>query len=384
MSKNIYHPFTSPSLEEDSPQKDLPPPPPASILSEQKSSLFQTLLQAPGYVKLNGEIELSEYKQGKNSSPKESTNFGKYKKICEGQPQPQPIQANLPFMLLLRLVWKDLSNLPKGLTIGILTIFMVVGFLTVLVAGNELTPLIFIKLAENQIGDADFAMTATEQNRAKLKFIDSRMVEGKCEGMEELFGCSGRWIFYGESYRKESAGEKVKSTIMGVDSQKEISIGLGRNLRLHSLKSGECYLTKSTSETLRNHNKEEMKMVSVKVDILGSLSKQDNIPEMYKNISWIKENITSLLPNLPPNDFSEKIVDSLIESLNLTAEFRVRQEIDEPKGKFSSVLGNVVIFDMKDMPRIFLENFSENLSRKQLTFGNHFNKNTIYIFKKMA
>ena len=176
-------------------------------------------------------------------------------------------------------------------------------------------------------------------------------------------------MFYGESYVKERAGMKVKSTIMSIDSQKEISIGLGRSLKIHSLKSGECYLTKSTIETLRKDNKEEMKTISIRVDILGSLSKQESIPDMYKNISWIKGSVTSILPNLTQNEFSDKIVDSLIESLNITTEFRVKEEIEEPKGKFSSMMGNVVMFDMKDLPRIFLENLSENLSKKQLTFG---------------
>lgn len=176
-------------------------------------------------------------------------------------------------------------------------------------------------------------------------------------------------MFYGESYMKERAEVRVKTTVISVDSQKEISIGLGRSLRIHSLKSGECYITKSTSEILRKENKRDVKTINVIVDILGSLSKQESIPDMYKNISLIKSSITSLLPDVGQNEFSDKIVDSLIESLNITTEFKVKEEIDEPKGKFSSVMGNVVMFDMKDLPRILLENVAENLSKKQLTFG---------------
>ena len=195
MAKNNYHPFPSLPLEQES-QPDLLPPPLSEINSgkkEQKASLFQKLLQIPGYAKLCNEIELSQYKQEKSS---ESLNSTKYKYFSESQQQPQPITTKLPFLLLLRLVWNDLRNVPKGFKIGILTIFMVVGFLTVLAAGDELTPLIFIKLAENQIGDADFIITAKQLNGTKLNFVDSSMVQRKCDKIEELFGSSGRLAIY--------------------------------------------------------------------------------------------------------------------------------------------------------------------------------------------
>lgn len=202
MSKNNYQPFSSLSLSQDS-QPDLLPPPFTAIHSElkdihsehkeQKASLFQTLLQVSGYKQLKNEIELSPMDQESSRNPKESSNSSQYQKFSESQLQPQPIKINLPFLLLLRLAWNDLRNVPKSFKIGILTIFMVVGFLTVLAAGDELTPIIFIKLAENQIGDADFIITAKEMNGTKLRLVDSNVVQRNCEKIEEFFGSSGRY-----------------------------------------------------------------------------------------------------------------------------------------------------------------------------------------------
>ncbi len=206
MSKNNYLIFDKD--EKNSSTKNTSAFPEEILNNQPKATLFQTLLNVPNYLKLTGEIELSDYPPKAGEAPPSklknqithekgflNENYQKFfdrDSMFSHQAQSQIINKNIPLVMLLKFVLQDVWKRPKEFKIGILTIFMVVGFLTVLNAGNELTPIIFIKLAENNIGDADFMVIPNGLNGSALKFVEKAKVEKTCDEMSEFFGCSGR------------------------------------------------------------------------------------------------------------------------------------------------------------------------------------------------
>ena len=64
-------------------------------------------------------------------------------------------------------------------------------------------------------------------------------------------------MFFGETINNKT-GIGLKSIIFMVDSQKEISIGLGRNLKVEGLNKGQCYLTESTRKYLKVENESKI------------------------------------------------------------------------------------------------------------------------------
>ena len=54
---------------------------------------------------------------------------------------------------------EDIKKKPRSFKIGFFTIFLVVSFLTLLTNIVSLSPVIFLRIAEDSMGDADILMT---------------------------------------------------------------------------------------------------------------------------------------------------------------------------------------------------------------------------------
>jgi len=54
----------------------------------------------------------------------------------------------------------DIKKKPRSFNIGIFTVFLVVSFLTLLQSVVDITPVAFLKLAEDAVGAVDFQLTA--------------------------------------------------------------------------------------------------------------------------------------------------------------------------------------------------------------------------------
>ena len=185
----------------------------------------------------------------------------------------QSFKGGLKIVLIY--LFQDLKKKPRSFKMGILTVFIVIGFVSLLQSVLQLSPLIFLKIAENQVSDIDMIFTPFPSvNRSdsspsntsnsssfsllesiEKSFLNADKMEKICNNITEIKGCSPRWLFFGDvkkfnSTNKSKKGESVRSFLMILDSLKEKSIGVGRNLIGNSLKQEESYLTYSTIDFL--------------------------------------------------------------------------------------------------------------------------------------
>jgi hypothetical protein len=63
--------------------------------------------------------------------------------------------------IMLRYLFADLKKKQHAFRIGFITILLVVAFVTALESGIQSVPLVFLKLAENEVGETDLVMTST-------------------------------------------------------------------------------------------------------------------------------------------------------------------------------------------------------------------------------
>jgi len=66
------------------------------------------------------------------------------------------------FRIMLRYLFADLKKKQRAFRIGFITILLVVTFVTALESGIQSVPLVFLKLAENEVGETDLIMTPTK------------------------------------------------------------------------------------------------------------------------------------------------------------------------------------------------------------------------------
>lgn len=160
---------------------------------------------------------------------------------------------------------------PKSFKIGVFSIFMVLGFVITLQSSLNLTNVIFVKLAENTSGDTDLIITKTsdllnndnitysDSLKFEANFINGTVLEKVCRKIKDVIGCTPRWLFKGLVYGINKQKNHIHSYILMLNSQKEKSIGLGRNFNNNKkkLKKNQCFITHSMIQALGlDHNRE--------------------------------------------------------------------------------------------------------------------------------
>lgn len=366
--------------------------------------------------------------------------------------------------IVIAYILTDIKKKPRSFKIGLLSIFLVVGFLVLMQSALQVSGLVFLKISENQIGDADLVLTplsASNDSRLQegaftsnplnsLRLLDGEFLERACEEVEELVGCAPRWVFFGDAMSKMNR-EKLRVYVLAVDSLKEKSIGLGRNLMAPALQGNESYVTFSTVQSLALRDQ-----VALKIDVINTLVSQGflsfgnetssnltseqrvaefkaslkqvlrdtygflsvdgsqtlntsavktnakelsdalkesgvsldaslrDYPELERgfaeqlgvpvssleNFEFSLRNLTEVLDSadsLPENtSFSanetvEAALDAVIEALNLSASFEIKENITSPNGKWPESLGNVLVFDYRYIPSIIADSIAEAL-----------------------
>ena len=184
------------------------------------------------------------------------------------------------FVVTMNYLKSDLIKKQRAFKIGLVSIFLVVFFLTLLLNAIELCSCIFIKLSEEQTGEIDLIFTPylmsknvanqksgfdsffynkTVENRSSglnfnnLNFLNFHDVQKKLENLSFIEGVSPRWIITGHAkHIDNSDNSNFRANIFVLDSSIENNIGIGRELSLPDLKDDfDCYVSTTLSDALK-------------------------------------------------------------------------------------------------------------------------------------
>ena len=237
--------------------------------SPYKQTLKESLLDTPHSKVFGQSIEMTKFQQNDEAFfTLENENSSAVKKLLMKTSADITIFSLLgTFQIILSYIMTDIRKKPRSFKIGVFSIFIVVAFLIVLQSAKQLTPALFIQLSEAEAGDYDLMLRSVAlENDTRLtnesyssnpihgvRLLNGINIEKICDSMEEIEGCSARWMLMGKT---QNLNYSIQTFVMIVDSQKEISIGLGRNSKANSarLQENECFLTESTRRALRNQD----------------------------------------------------------------------------------------------------------------------------------
>ena len=198
----------------------------------------------------------------------------------------------------------DLIKKQRDFKIGLLSVFLVVFFLTLLLNAIQLAPCIFIKIGEKQSGETDLILTpylkhqnvetkksgfdsffynkedslySNISNITNLNFLNYYEIKEKLSNLSFIEGISPRWFFLGKASNNNNNTDKnesieFKTNIIILDSSIENNIGLGRTLNLPELKVSECYISNTLSNALKVKPGDQIQMEIRLLDLIKAYS----------------------------------------------------------------------------------------------------------------
>jgi len=136
----------------------------------------------------------------------------------------------------------DIQRKPRTFTIGLTSIFLVVGFLVLLSSLLDITPIIFMKLAEDQNGQFDLTFTPTSDgDNTTINALNLTDFQNKLQNSSVAQTIVPRWIVPVNVSEYRAYG-------IVLDSSKEKTQGVGDRLDVPNLGPLECWISKSLAE----------------------------------------------------------------------------------------------------------------------------------------
>lgn len=183
--------------------------------------------------------------------------------------------------VIINYLKSDLIKKQRSFKIGLISIFLVVLFLTLLLNAIQLVSCVFIKLTEEQNSEIDLILTPYLYNqnvdikksyfdsfihnktslseafntnyKINFNFLDFYEIKKRLKNLPFIEGITPRWIFQGKTSKKIEIKNSPEflTNIIVIDSANENDIGIGRGLHLTPLQENECYISKILGNALK-------------------------------------------------------------------------------------------------------------------------------------
>ena len=171
----------------------------------------------------------------------------------------------------------DLHKRRTGYLIGVFTIIVVVLVVAAILDGTSKSPVLFVKLAEDQTGEMDMIMLGTTDENP-LPFLNGTEAEINTADIDSITGVAPRWLLSASVMKKwpgkNEPNKSVGATILIYDSQQEEKMNFGRTWKNRRIGEGEA-LVKDT--VLRQLGIEAAigEHVRIEIDTTRFLQEQD-------------------------------------------------------------------------------------------------------------
>ena len=144
--------------------------------------------------------------------------------------------------------------------IGVSTVFIVVTFVAVLYNAVLRSPLIFLSLAESQVGEMDMIITPyvphydplldlekQAEVLSKFEFFNATALDLELSALHTVTGTTPRWLLSGRAASQEprEPSAAIDTTIIICDLQREAELNIGRGWQHRLLREGEAHVTSS-------------------------------------------------------------------------------------------------------------------------------------------
>ena len=269
------------------------------------------------------------------------------------QKEQEPDGAGFSMGAIFSYIMSDLKKKPRSYKIGMFTVGLVVTFVVFMWSVVEGTPLIFLKLSQDQVGEADIVVRASGANnlsvsgnvyegavnpwnspRDKSKeaegipLINETKIDSETYLVSELEGMGPRWLFIGKLRKPDEPTLNVSSVVLLIDSKKELDIGLGRAFLQVELRKDEAFVTGPT-----------LRYMGITPGVGEEIELHIDLVDLFSNFN---SNIT---------DSESLTVDNLrsvLEDLGIGTEGSISVPLDSLASSIGDSLGSTVAGDLFD------------------------------------
>lgn len=295
------------------------------------------------------------------------------------------------FIVAVKYVITDTKRHKRAWWIGFFTVFLVVAFVSLLQNAIDRSPLIFLKLGEDQVGEYDLLLTPMFSATEFSFWLNFTELEPKIASAPLAKGSTPRWAVLGKVINPKDQTSFTSTIILIIDQDREEQIDLGREWKSPRLGKDEAHVSSSVLRTL-GLEANNGDTIILELDFFGllqtlgitggespeaflaniidqTLSQNLNgvdltnvtVGELIETIEQLlgpinvdvagiigqifgDDNISNEL-TLDLNSFLEQFLANIRETLTIRREYLVIDGIEKPNGKYPSALGNVAILE---------------------------------------
>jgi len=293
-------------------------------------------------------------------------------------------------VVAVKYVFSDSKKNRRAWFIGFFTVFLVVTFTTILQNAIAKSPIIFMKLAEDQVGEYDLLLTGQSTANSFQFWTNYTDIEDKVSSGSLVRGATPRWVVIGRVLNPLQTSLNSSSAFLIIDSEREREIGLGREWDHPDLNSLEVHVTASLLRLLQIEPNQGQSIL-LQLDIFklaqdfgvfqGKTAEEwikgqikDRMTSGDSGINWDNTTLGEILDSIPPdgpagnitaflrqllgdnldlnlslNQLLDQIIPQILQAGRLSREFLVIDGIEKSNGKYPSALGNVALFDSAEI-----------------------------------
>lgn len=175
--------------------------------------------------------------------------------------------------VLTSYVLSDMIKKPKAYRIGIFTVTITVTFVILLYSILDILPVVFLKQAQDQVGESDFIYTSVAAENVSqsgdyfmydstyvserkplsnfsLPVINGTELFSQTQNAEDFEGFTARWYGVANFANVTNPDLYASGLIMVLDTEKEVKIGLGREFTKRLLGESQSFVTHSALKYL--------------------------------------------------------------------------------------------------------------------------------------
>ncbi|EFC47009.1 FtsX domain-containing protein [Naegleria gruberi] len=129
--------------------------------------------------------------------------------------------------------------------VGLITIAIVVFVVSILYNSILKANLIFLKLSEDNVGDADIMFTPKFTNLTTIPFINNTEISEKLANSPYITGTTPRWIIFANLQNRDQPQKNISGLLLILDTEREEQLGIGRIWPYRPLGEGEIHVRDS-------------------------------------------------------------------------------------------------------------------------------------------
>ncbi|GAM19320.1 hypothetical protein SAMD00019534_024950, partial [Acytostelium subglobosum LB1] len=270
----------------------------------------------------------------------------------------------------LQYVHKNTRQNLKSVFMGLATVFLVVMFLTCLQNLIQNTPIVFLKLAEDQTGEFDLVLTGdptpllnqwSHESRSDPMeylnsftlapfFLNSTMITRELANATTVDGVAPRWESIA-NIRSPATNISSPLIVLAMNSTLEQQLGLGRGWTLPPLIGNQAYFSSTFLRRIQVEPNQQ-NVVHMRMDFIDTLDRL-SAATLIPTLSDIEKMIVNYtgVPIPPSIDISQLITI-------LQFQYPVMGAIESPGGKYPSQLGNVAVLESDFVDKVLRDHIN--------------------------